>query len=498
MQTSRIEVPIRFRRDRNLGAASFALLFLLLLAISAKVQAQEFNYTTNNGTITITKYIGSGGAVFIPDTINNLPVTCIGTNAFRGSPLTSVTLPDSVTNLGARAFFDCTNLASIVMGNSLTSLGDWAFYNCTGLTSVTLPNSVTSIGFFAFQNCSNLTSVTLPTSVTRIGDYMFYNCTSLTSVTLPTSVTSIGSYAFYGCSSLTSVTFPTSVTSIGNFAFRYCRSVINVTVPSSVTNIGNSVFSDCSSLTAITVDALNLSYSSVAGVLFNNSQSSLIQYPAGKAGGYTIPSSTANIGEYAFSGCSSLTSVAIGNSVTNIGNYAFLNCTGLTSGTIGDSVVNIGEYAFFSCTNLTRFTLGNRVTSIGYAAFFSCSGLTGVYFKGNAPPSVGLDVFYNANNAIVYYLPGTTGWGPTFGARPTVLWNPQIQTSDIDFGVQPNRFGFPINGTSGLVIVVEACTDLANPIWAPVGTNILSGGSSYFSDPQWTNFPARFYRLRSP
>ena len=107
-------------------------------------------------------------------------------------------------------------------------------------------------------------------------------------------------------------------------------------------------------------------------------------------------------------------------------------------------------------------------------------------------------VFSGDNNATVYYLPGTTGWGSTFGGRPTVLWNPQVQTGDASFGVRTNRFGFTITGTSNLVIVVEACTNLANPIWSPVGTNTLTGGSSYFSDPQWTNYPARFYRLRSP
>ena len=107
-------------------------------------------------------------------------------------------------------------------------------------------------------------------------------------------------------------------------------------------------------------------------------------------------------------------------------------------------------------------------------------------------------MFVGADNATVYYLPGTTGWGTTFGGRPAVLWNPLVQTSDASFGVRTNRFGFTITGASNLVIVVEASTNLANPVWAPVGTNTLTGGSSYFSDPQWTNHPARFYRLRSP
>jgi hypothetical protein len=79
-----------------------------------------------------------------------------------------------------------------------------------------------------------------------------------------------------------------------------------------------------------------------------------------------------------------------------------------------------------------------------------------------------------------------------------VLWNPQAQTSDASFGVRTNQFGFNITGSSGLVIVVEASTDLSQSVWQPVQTNTLSGGSAYFSDPQWTNHPVRYYRLRSP
>ena len=123
--------------------------------------------------------------------------------------------------------------------------------------------------------------------------------------------------------------------------------------------------------------------------------------------------------------------------------------------------------------------------------------LSEVYFEGNAP-SIDLSTFNGDNAATIYYLPGTTGWGPTIGGRPTALWKPLVQANDASFGVRTNQFGFSINWASGRVVVVEACTDLTQPIWSPVGTNTLTDGSSYFSDPQWTNHPARFYRLRSP
>ena len=288
-------------------------------------------------------------SVTIPDS-----VTSIGSCAFYGcASLTSVTIPDSVTSIGDYAFYGCTSLTSVTIPDSVTSIGDYAFYGCTSLTSVAIPGSVTSIGWSAFYGCASLTSVTIPDSVTSIGDYAFYGCTSLTSVTIPDSVTSIGDYAFYGCTSLTSVAIPGSVTSIGWSAFYGCASLTSVTIPDSVTSIGNCAFASCTSLTGIWVAEGNSHYANDAsGVLFNKDKTTLVQCP-GAFAAYTIPNSVTSIGEYAFSHCTSLTSVTIPDSVTSIGDWAFSHCTSLTSVTISDSVTSIGEYAFYDCTSLT-------------------------------------------------------------------------------------------------------------------------------------------------
>ena len=214
-----------------------------------------------------------------------------------------------------------------------------------------------------------------------------------------------------------------------------------------------------------------------------------------------IPNSVITIGDRAFDYCTSLTSVTLPSSLTSIGKGAFFACTTLTSVTIPNSLTNIPAMAFMGCTSLTNITIPNGVTSIGDRAFDVCSSLAGVYFQGN-PPSLGSALVFDAfDNTIIYYLPATTGWGTTFGGLPTALWylpKPLILTSGPGFGVQSNAFGFIISWATNLPVVVEACTNPANHSWSPVQTNVLTGGWSYFSDPQWSNYPVRFYRIRSP
>ncbi|HWX22695.1 MAG TPA: leucine-rich repeat domain-containing protein [Candidatus Binatia bacterium] len=221
----------------------------------------------------------------------------------------------------------------------------------------------------------------------------------------------------------------------------------------------------------------------------------------GPGGAVIIPDSTnglpvTSIGVEGLRNCTNLINVTIPNSVTNVGDGAFLSCTNLTNVTIGTSVASIGGHAFAGC-GLAGVTIPNSVTIMWPYAFAACTNLTAVYFQGNAP-SVGPFVFSGDNSATAYYLPGTTGWTSFLDGRPTVLWNPQVQSNGPGFGVGTNGFGFIISGTSNLVVVVEASTNLSNSIWSPLQTNTLIGGSYYFSDPAWTNYSSRFYRLRWP
>jgi len=335
---------------------------------------------------------------------------------------------------------------------------------------MTIPDSVTSIGDYAFSGCTGLTSVTIGNSVSFIGAYAFSGCTGLTSMTIGNSVTSIGDGAFSGCRGLTSVTIPNSVTSIGYVAFQECSGLTSVTIPASLTSIGDGAFDGCSGLKGITVDIANSAYSSNDGILFNKAQTSLIAFPGGKTGAYTIPDSVTSIVNDAFAGCSGLTSVTIPNSVTSIGidtfsgcsgltsvtipnsvnsidQGAFYGCSALTSVTIPDSVTSIGDWAFAYCSGLTSVTIPNSVISIGDWALAYCSGLTSVYFMGNAP-SVGRDVFLDTT-ATLYYLPSKAGWRDPFAGRPTVAQTELLFSSD---GVKITITGSNPKATGALVI----------------------------------------------
>jgi len=183
--------------------------------------------------------------------------------------------------------------------------------------------------------------------------------------------------------------------------------------------------------------------------------------------------------------------------VTTVGVGAFYD-TSVTSVTIPNSVTSIANEAFNYCLDLSSVTIGGGVTNIGSYAFVYCYSLSTVYFQGS-PPVVDSSVFSSSSGATGYYVPGTAGWGNfalTTGLN-MVLWNPQAQAG-AGFGVQANQFGFNITGPTNLAVVVVASTNLAIPSWVPLSTNTLTGGSSYFSDPQWTNYPRRFYRFSSP
>jgi hypothetical protein len=541
--------PMKFPQVVKIACLSCAMM------LPAATQAQ-FNFSTNNNTLAVTSYTGSGGVVIIPAITNGLSVVAVAPAAFgTKSLITSVTIPDSVTTIGFNAFLLCKGLTNVVLGTNLTFIGSEAFDNCTNLPTISIPNSVIEIDSNAFLGCINLTnavigsglailggetfdactnlvaitvdagnpafsslggvlfnknqtlliqyppskagsSYTIPSSVTDIGILAFDTGFRLSALTIPVGVLTIGTSAFNKCAGVISFTIPDTVASIGDQAFNGCGGLTSVALPASVTNIGSFPFIGCLNLTNIAVAPANPAYTGIEGVLFDKNVTRIIQFPEAKSGNYSVPNSVKNIGDETFDACYNLTSVIIGNSVTNIGTGGFIGDYGLTNVTIPNSVGSIGQVAFYSCTNLTSLTIPGSVTNISDFAFYNCTNLTSVYFGGNAP-TVGTLIFL-FDNVTLYYLPGMTGWGASFAGVPAVLWNARAQTTDAAFGVRTNRFGFNITGTSGIMIVVEANTNLSGSGWQPLQALTLSGGTAYFSDAQWANYPTRLYRIRSP
>ena len=208
--------------------------------------------------------------------------------------VSSVVIPNSVTEIGSNAFEVYSSLTHINIPNSVSEIGRNAFRRCSKLTNVNIPNSVTRIGWYAFEGCSSLTNVNIPNSVTEIGSYAFQNCTSLTHVNIQNSVEIICEGAFKNCSSLTHVNIPSSVTEIGMYAFEGCASLTHVDIPNSVKKISVGVFKNCSKLTHV-----------------------------------NIPNSVTEISFDAFRRCVSLAHVNIPNSVSKIGWNAFEGSTSL-------------------------------------------------------------------------------------------------------------------------------------------------------------------------
>ncbi len=197
-------------------------LFCILLSMLATNASAEYFAVKNADGVMIYYYRHD----------SNDTKACVTCNTDTGKDYSgSVVIPKEVTyqnktikvvSITSNAFFKCSNLQSVTIPNSVTDIGDGAFFGCSSLKSITIPNSVTSIQEYAFKECSGLKSVNMSNSVTSIEDYTFFGCTNLTSITIPNSVTSIGDAAFYGCSSLTSITIPKSVTDIGFGILKYC------------------------------------------------------------------------------------------------------------------------------------------------------------------------------------------------------------------------------------------------------------------------------------
>jgi hypothetical protein len=270
--------------------------------------------------------------------------------ATAGGTLTTVTNLTVTGTIDARDFKMMRDTMTALTIADLSGATISAYTGTDGTADITsIAYSANVVPKNAFYYCTRFSSIKISSSVTSIGDFAFYFCKGLTSFSLPL-VSSIGVESFRNCTSLSSFTIPTTVTSIGEEAFRDCSGIASFTIPASVTVIGQEAISTNS---LITVDANNANYSSVDNVLFNKTQTKLIQCPTVKTGSYTISSTVDSLGFHAFYECANLTSITIPSTVKYIAGLAFCDCTGLTSLSIPSSVTSIDYDAFRGCSNLT-------------------------------------------------------------------------------------------------------------------------------------------------
>ena len=467
--------------------------------------------------------------------------------AYMNSDVKKVVIEDGVTSIGELAFFKCSSLTNITIPDSVTCIEYAAFHGCSSLSSITIPNSVTSIGVYAFVICSSLTSITIPDGVTSIGYGAFSECSSLKTISLScksslkksdfgeqanlvsytnqhlltktaakaATCAESGNKEYWTCKHcgkyfLSDDANPATATAVelsetvipalkhknattrgavkptetepGYSGDRYCpdcdtvfekgytywnegnltwkldadgtltisgtgtmkdydngdnpspvcnnSNVKKVVIEDGVTNIGNWAFSECSSLTSI-----------------------------------TIPESVTSIGTDAFAGCYDLTSITIPESVTNIGNGAFLAC-GLTSITIPNSVTSIGDWTFYNCSDLISITIPDGVTSIGTDVFQGCTGLTSIILPENVT-SIGDYAFYGCNNLTSITIPDSvTSIGNSVfsdcGSLTTISLSCGSALKKSDFGGQADLVSYTLHTLKKTEAKTVTCAEDGN------------------------------------
>lgn len=313
-------------------------------------------------------------------------VTSIGNRAFyQCTNLRGLVLPSAVKTIGDRAFYECGKMTINQLPYNLLSIGDYSFYKCNGLKEVTLGPNMTSVGSYAFYQCESVETVGISFALASIGEKVFAECTSLKTLTLGSGLKTISSGMFYGCRSLSAIDIPDSVTSIGDSAFYSCSGASYLHLPSSLKTAGNSAFAYCSMVSTVDIPG---SLTTVSPRMFYECKGLSI---------VTVGSGVHIIGTEAFRGCSILKDLTLPDSVTTIYDSAFRDDAIIDLIVFPENLISIYEYAFYGCSSLGNITLNDKVETIGNYAFALNTSAAGFLYLPSTLITIGDHAFYGCS-----------------------------------------------------------------------------------------------------
>ena len=326
-----------------------------------KIRHPDFEYVIGEARVTLTGFHRrAAGKISIPDKILDMPVTRIDNNFLNNADIEEIILPESIEEIGERAFYNCRKLRRVVLPGSLRTIGDSAFSNCVLLTEINLPKSIVSIGENVFSGCEELEEVSLPDGLRQIPEGTFSYCHKLSSIMIPKSVNRIGRYAFAECSRLAKAAIPAGVHEVERSVFYKCSALQEVMLPRGLGKIGSDAFAYCSLLSSI---ELPYGLSEIGECAFVCCKQ--LQEPM-------IPNTVNAIKASSFEGCISIRSISIPSRVKEICKGVFRDCSGLISVTLPEKLNKIGDVAFLGCSSLSSVIVPESVKEIGENAFAKC------------------------------------------------------------------------------------------------------------------------------
>ncbi len=411
--------------------------------------AGDFGYVQDaaeTNTLTVTGYLGDDEEPFVPAFFAEEPGR-------------------SITRIGTRAFSMNTNLTGVGLSCALREIGMEAFEGCSWLADMAIPDSVTHLGARALRACVALTNVIAGAGLVQAGDGAFADCPELAGIHFRGDAPDAGAGLFDGSSKVTAYHWPPRAGWEATYGGR----------PTAIWYSPGDF--------ACTTNGHDTNTVTIHGY---HGPDSIVPIPEQIQGRLVT-----DIGYRAMYGQRDVAWASIPATVTNIEDEAFLYSHALAHIRMTDGVRRIGDRAFAQ-TRMDEIILPASVVELG-TGVFEFSSLTGIYAAGSAPMAAG-DIADPGSVARVHYLPGMTGWGATYGGRPTALWLPRAQGEGL--GATEAGFGLSVAWAAGKTVVLEGCENLLDPVWIPVETNVLANGTGAVVDRAWTNHHRRYYRLK--